>query len=206
MPASKPHSWKVGDIVMAPGDCACATLSKIVRIVGNKAFMSSAHDYTGWVFVRQIRLRKVKKGQAIKLYQRSPGGGHNIHDGTVLDSTDEQVRVIHDISQEEPGKKEWVPWRAIGIPCDPLGPACLPEDEFAFYDQLAPGTRVWAPWESSRLYSGTVTQVKGGDVHVRLDRGASFVPARDRSRERNQPRPHENTWFTRPPHGLDSNG
>jgi len=163
--------WASGDIVMAPGSQDCATLSKIVEIVGNKAFMHSAHGYEGWVFVRQIRPVGVEKGQDIKLYKMREGGGHDIWEGVVLEVENERVRVKHDIDFDNPGKKEWVPWRAIGVPCDPIGPACLPEEEFHFYEHLRPGVRVWAPWEYQYNYVGAVRKVKEHDVHIEFDSG-----------------------------------
>src|SRR5205814_1861000 len=54
------------------------------------------------------------------------------------------------------------------------GPAASPTrvaSHLAFFDNVQPGDRVWAPWKSGILFPGAVDRFQQNEVHIHFDDG-----------------------------------
>ena len=117
--------------------------------------------------LEQLRTLVVQRGQKV-LCRRNMGP--HFFPAEILEVRGEEVYVGFADGQGE----AWTRIAALRIPCQPLGRGAAPAkvaSHLAFYENLQPGERVWAPWKSGTLLIGTVDQIDGKDVHIHFDSG-----------------------------------
>lgn len=165
--SSPRSSWREGDRVLAPWEPQFLYAGKIVQIKDNEAMIEFDDGDAGWVFLDQIRTLAVERGQ--KVLSRRKMGPH-FYPGEILEVHGESVRVGFADGHDD----EWTSIAALRIPCQARGPAAAPTrvaSHMAFFDNLQPGDRVWAPWKSNSLFAGTVDEIVGKEVHIHYDDG-----------------------------------
>jgi hypothetical protein len=172
--AREEGEWQIGDEVLAAMTPDCLNVGTIKELRRNKALVEFTHsNYSGWVFVHTFRNIGVHLDQEVKCFDKDGG----IRDGKVVHVQGDHVRVVFGWSF---GSGQPISWTEemgqfdisdIGIPCEATSPGAKSADEFAFYEDLEPGVRVWAPWEQMNLYPGKVAEVKGSQLHVYFDNG-----------------------------------
>ena len=168
-PQSGPsHSWKVGDLVLAPWEPVFLYAGRIAEIQDNQALIEFSDGGAGWVTLDQLRSFAVPKGQKV-LSRRNMGALYL--PAEIREVRGEQVCIAFDNGQND----EWTTIAALRFPCQPIGPGATPTKPAAhtttFCENLQPGDRMWAPWNSGTLFAGTVDQIKDQEVHIRFDDG-----------------------------------
>src|SRR5262245_20959013 len=173
-PASAPISvpvsaapWHEGDPVFAPWEPDFLYAGRIAQIKDSQALIEFGDGDAGWVLLNQLRPRALTKGQHV--FSRRKMGGI-FFAASVRELRGEQVCLDFEDGDEE----TWVSVAAVRIPCAPTGRGAAPvktASHLAFYAGLAPGERVWAPWNAGVLYVGTVDEVRDREVHIRFDDG-----------------------------------
>jgi hypothetical protein len=144
----------VGDRVLAPWEPIFLYTGRIAEVQDNQALIEFSDGGAGWVTLDQLRSFAVPKGEKV-LSRRNMGALY----------IPAEIREV----------REWTTIAALRFPCQPIGPGAAPTQPAAhtttFRENLQPGDRVWAPWNSATLYAGTVDQIKGQEVHIRFDEG-----------------------------------
>jgi hypothetical protein len=162
-----PLPWKVGDRVLAPWEPQFLYVGRIAQIKGKQILVEFEDGDAGWVLVNQLRKLVVKRRQKV-LFRRKMGP--QFFPGEITDVDGDQVRVRF---AEGPGE-EWTRIAGLRIPCEARGPGAAPTkvaSHMTFLEHLRPGDRVWAPWNSTTLYAGTVDDIRGKEVHIHFDDG-----------------------------------
>jgi hypothetical protein len=162
-----PSPWKVGDRVLAPWEPDRLYAGKVAQIQDDQALIQFEDGDAGWVRLDQIRALTVQRGQ--KVFSRRRMGPH-FFPAEILEVRGDEVCVRFEDGQGE----EWTRVAALRVPCQATGPGASPTrvaSHLAFFDNLRPGDRVWAPWASATLYAGTVDRVEGREVHIHFDDG-----------------------------------
>jgi hypothetical protein len=162
-------SWKIGDRVLAPWEPDFLYVGRVAQLKGKEALIEFEDGDAGWVMLDQIRPLVVKQGQ--KVLSRRKMGPH-FFPGEILEVRGDQVRIGFQDGQGD----EWTKIAALRIPCQARGQGAAPTkvaSHTAFLEKLQPGDRVWAPWNNSTLFAGTVDQMRGKEVHVHFDDGDS---------------------------------
>jgi hypothetical protein len=166
-PLSGPsHSWKVGDRVLAPWEPVFLYTGRIAEIKDNEALIEFGDGDVGWVVLERLRPLAVPRGQKVLSRRKM---GPSFFPGEILEVHGEEVCVGFDDGSDD----EWTTIAALRIPCQP-GPGATPTksvSHLTYFENIQPGDRVWAPWNSDALYAGAVEEITDNDVHIQFDQG-----------------------------------
>lgn len=161
------RNWQVGDRVLAPWEPEFLYVGRIVKIEQDQAQIDFEDGDAGWVFLDQIRPLAVTT--RLRVLSRRKMGPH-FFPGEVREVDGDRVRVAFEDGQPD----EWTTIAALRIPCQPIGPAAQPTSvasHMAFLKNLQPGDRVWAPWDTTTLFVGTVDEIQDREAHIHFDDG-----------------------------------
>jgi hypothetical protein len=95
--------------------------------------------------------------------------GPHFFPGEISEVDGERVHVEFD-----DGKEEQTTVAALRIPCQPMGRGAeqvSATSHLAFLERLGEGDRVWALWNNTALFPGTVDRRRGREFHVHFDDG-----------------------------------
>jgi hypothetical protein len=159
-------TWKVGDRVLAPWEPQFLYVGRISRLDGGKALIEFEDGDAGWVQLDQIRQLAIVRGAKVFSRRRM---GPTFEPAEVLEVNGDSIHVgFHD------GSSEWTRIAALRIPCEARGPVATPTkvaSHLAFLKKLKSGDRVWAPWDRSALFAGTVEEIGDNEAHIHFDDG-----------------------------------
>jgi hypothetical protein len=166
-PEKAPAGWKEGDRVLAPWEPHFLYVGTIEQIKGTQAMIQFADGDAGWVMVTQIRALAVQEGQTVLCRHRM---GPHFFPAKILQVRGDEVLVGFEDDHDD----EWTPIAALRIPCEPNGPPAEQmkvASHLGFLKNLRAGDRVWAIWQNSAFFPGTVDRLRNEEAHIRFDDG-----------------------------------
>src|SRR5262249_28341159 len=140
---------------------------RVAQVQDNQALIEFEDGDAGWVTLDQVRPLAVPRGQKVLSRRRM---GPHFFPGEILEVRGDEVCVAFADGHPE----EWTRVAALRIPCPVTGPGAAPTrvaSHTAFLENLRAGDRVWAPWDSTTLFAGTVDRIERNEVHIHFDDG-----------------------------------
>lgn len=163
---SSVSDWQPGACVFAPWEPAFRYVGAIRQVKEDQALVDFADGGSGWVHLHEIRPFELQPEQIVACRREdSPF----YFPGKILELRADEARV-----RFEDGFKEWVKVACIRVAAEAIGKGAKvvePAGWQEFYDCLAVGVRIWAPWNASELFAGTVTKLREDKVHIAFDDG-----------------------------------
>jgi hypothetical protein len=158
--------WKEGDRVLAPWEPTFVYAGTVDQVDEGRALVRFDDGDTGWVDLAHLQALELARGCRVMSRRRM---GPNFFPGEIEDVNGENIHVEFD-----DGKEEWTTVASLRIPCAPMGLGAEQIEStshMAFREHLEEGTRVWALWNNTALFPGTVSECGEEEVHVRFDDG-----------------------------------
>jgi hypothetical protein len=156
----------MGDRVLAPWEPTFLYAGTLDPVHAARALIQFDDGDCGWVDLAHLRPLTLRPGQRVMSRRRM--GPHFFPD---------QIRSVHgekvDVEFDD-GKAERTTVAALRIPCAPLGRGAelvSAISHTAFHKRLKEGDRVWALWNHSALFPGTVAGLRDREAHVEFDDG-----------------------------------
>lgn len=157
-PPSSGSSWQVGDRVLEPTFLYAGTITKITD---DQALIQFDDGDSGWVNLNQMSPIALSVG--MRVMNRRSMGPHFFF-GKLAEVNGEKVRVAFDDSH--PDERTTV--ASLRIPCESKGRGA---EQIKMTSHLKAGNRVWALWQNTALFVGTITSVRDSEVQVQFDDG-----------------------------------
>jgi hypothetical protein len=162
---SSERTWRQGDRVLAPWEPDSLYVGRIEQLEAGRALIQFEDGDAGWVRLEQIRPLTIQRGQKV-LSRRKLG---------LLFSPAEVLEVRgDDVCVRFGDGEEWTRLAALRIPCQARGPGAVPVkavSHLASRHPPQPGERVWAPWNNTLLFAGTVDENTATEAHIHFDDG-----------------------------------
>jgi predicted Zn finger-like uncharacterized protein len=160
-------TWKVGERVLAPWEPEFLYAGRVAKVEGGRVLIEFEDGDAGWVRPDQVRPLAVRPGQKVLSRRRM---GPTFFPGEIREVRGDEVCVAFADGHAD----EWTRVAALRIPCPPTGPGAAPiqvASHRAFLERLQPGDRVWAPWQRTTLFVGTVDRIQDNEAHIHFDDG-----------------------------------
>lgn len=158
--------WREGDRVLAPWEPTYLYAGTIEEVNGAKALIHFDDGDSGWVPTKYIKPLKIDVGQRVMSRRRM---GPHFFPGEIREVHGEDLVVEFD-----DGKEESITVASLRITCAPMGQGAKQVEvhsHTAFHDRLQEGDRVWALWDETALFPGTVAEKVGGEAMIHFDDG-----------------------------------
>ena len=160
--------WKVGNRVLAPWEPMFCYVGTIQEINKQKAMIQFDDGDAGWVAIAQLRSPAVKRGQKVSSRRKM---GALFYPGEIEEIRGDEILIVF-----EDGSEEWTRIAAVRYfreeDDDTQGaePTKVASNK-VFLESLHKGQRVWAPWNASVLFVGTVHDLRDEEAHIHFEDG-----------------------------------
>jgi hypothetical protein len=159
--AAPPRQWAVGDRVLAPWSLECLAVGISRRLEGGEALIAFEGGDVDWAALPEVQGLDALVGRTVSVR----GQADDSQTGEALEVRDDAVRVTF-----ESGRGSWVALGAVRVARREEDAQRTPDAQQEPSDLLLqPGARVFAPWEASLLFAGTVSRFADREVLVHFD-------------------------------------
>jgi hypothetical protein len=158
--------WQEGDRVLAPWEPTFIYAGTIDQVEAARALIRFDDGDSGWVELAHVQPLELEAGNRVMSRRRM---GPNFFPGEIESVNGEKVHVEFD-----DGKEEWTTVASLRIPCSPKGVGAEQVDmtsDTAFQEHLEEGVRVWALWNNTALFPGTIGERREADAFITFDDG-----------------------------------